>query len=85
MESVGVGVVGYRSRDVRLNGTEEKLGVGAGVMETGMELHKSIRREGTGRLLGNFLGQRREVLREEVLSRVPHFAVGGFMRWNKQT
>lgn len=54
-------------------------------METGMELHKSTRREGRGRLLGNFPGQRREVLREEVLSRVPHFAVGGYTRWNKQT
>lgn len=30
---------------MRLNGTEEKLGVGAGVMEMRMELYKSIRRE----------------------------------------
>lgn len=36
-------------------------------------------------MLGNFPGQRREVFREEVLSRVPLFAVGGYMWWNKQT
>lgn len=70
---------------MRLNGTEEKLGVGAGVMEMRLEQHKSIRREGRGRLLGNFLGQRRKVWREEVLSRAPLFAVGGYMWWNKQT
>lgn len=68
-----------------LNGTEEKLGVGAGVMEMRMELHESVGREGRGRLLGNFPGQRREVLRAEILSRAPLFAVGGYMWWNKQT
>lgn len=63
---------------MRLNGTEEKPGVeGSRTSAWG--------REGRGRLLGNFPGQRREVLGEEVPSRAPLFAVGGYMGWNKQT
>lgn len=68
----------------RVNSTEESLEVGDGVMKIRMVLHMKRGETEEVRLLGNFPGQRREILREEALSKVPLCAVGGYL-WPEQT
>lgn len=54
-------------------------GLGDGVRKTGMVLHRKQGDKEEGRLLGNFPGQKREILREEALSEVLLCAVGGYI------
>ena len=53
-------------------------------MKTGMVLHRKQGEREEGKLLGNFPGQRREILREEALSEAYLCAVSGYL-WPEQT
>ena len=53
-------------------------------MKIGMVLRRKQGEREEGKLLGNFPGQRREILREEALSKVHLCAVSGCL-WPEQT
>lgn len=65
-----------------VNSTEESLGAWWWAMNKNGSPCEAER--GEGRLLGNFPGQRKEILREEALSKVLLCAVGGYL-WPEQT